>query len=102
MTFYQQSERKDWESDLVENRMALPLLLSPSQLSQLSGKRGTMIIDTRSFKDYRSRHIRGAVNLSLAEYHWADTSPEGIKGITHHMDEEICTLLTWVRSWAWF
>ncbi len=62
------------------------LLLSPSQLSRLSGKRGTMIIDTRSFRDYRKGHIRGAVNLPLAEYHWADTSQGGIKGFTNHME----------------
>jgi len=65
--------------------MSVPLLLSPKQVSRLS-KPGVLIIDARSFKDYHRGHIPGAVNLPLAEYHWADTSPKGIKAFTNHME----------------
>ncbi len=65
--------------------MPAPLLLSPKQVSRLS-RQGVLIIDTRSFKDYHKGHIPGAINLPLAEYHWADTSPDGIKAFTNHME----------------
>jgi len=64
--------------------MSVPLLLSPKQVRL--NKPGVMIIDARSFKDYHRGHIPGAVNFPLAEYHWADTSPEGIKAFTNHME----------------
>ena len=65
--------------------MSVPLLLSPRSLSRLAGKRSVLIIDARSFKDYHKGHIQGAVNLPLSEYHWADTSPDGVRAFTNHM-----------------
>ncbi len=65
------------------SQSALPLLLSPQQVHGLKNKPGTLIIDTRSFPEYRKQHIPGAVNLPLMYYHWTDTSPEGIKAFNH-------------------
>jgi thiosulfate/3-mercaptopyruvate sulfurtransferase len=37
-----------------------------------------LIIDARSFSDYINGHIPGAINLDLMNFHWFDTSTEGI------------------------
>ena len=39
----------------------------------------TIIVDTRSFSEYKSGHIPGAVNIDLFQLHWFDTSKRGIK-----------------------
>jgi thiosulfate/3-mercaptopyruvate sulfurtransferase len=38
-----------------------------------------IIIDTRSFSEYKNGHIPGALNVDLFQYHWFDTSRKGIK-----------------------
>lgn len=38
-----------------------------------------LIIDTRPFSEYASSHIPGAVNIDLMQFHWIDTSRQGIK-----------------------
>ena len=38
-----------------------------------------IIIDTRSFSEYKNGHIPGALNVDLFQYHWFDTSKKGIK-----------------------
>ena len=39
----------------------------------------TIIIDTRSFSEYKTGHIPGAINVDLFQLHWFDTSKRGIK-----------------------
>lgn len=39
----------------------------------------TIIIDTRSFSEYKNGHIPGALNIDLFQLHWFDTSKRGIK-----------------------
>lgn len=38
-----------------------------------------IIIDTRSFSEYKDGHIPGALNVDLFQYHWFDTSKKGVK-----------------------
>lgn len=38
-----------------------------------------IIIDTRSFAEYKRGHIPGAINVDLFQLHWFDTSKRGIK-----------------------
>ncbi len=43
------------------------------------------IVDTRSFNEYIKGHIPGAINIDLMQYHWNDTSKQGIKGFNRQM-----------------
>lgn len=38
-----------------------------------------LIVDARSFGEYKNGHIPGAVNIDLFQLHWFDTSKRGIK-----------------------
>jgi thiosulfate/3-mercaptopyruvate sulfurtransferase len=42
------------------------------------GDRNLLIVDTRPFLEYAHSHIRGAVNVDLMQFHWIDTSKQGI------------------------
>jgi thiosulfate/3-mercaptopyruvate sulfurtransferase len=59
----------------------LNLLLSPRDLYRIiqKPKKHTIVIDTRSFQEYKNGHIPGAVNIDLFQLHWFDTSKRGIK-----------------------
>src|SRR5918912_146364 len=37
-----------------------------------------LLVDTRPFSDYADSHIPGAVNIDLMQFHWIDTSMQGI------------------------
>ena len=55
------------------------MIISSTKLASIIDDPHTLIIDTRSFKEYSEGHIRGAVNLDLFAFHWIDTSKEGIE-----------------------
>ncbi len=59
----------------------LNLLLSPKDLYRIiqKPKKHTIVVDTRSFQEYKKGHIPGAVNIDLFQLHWFDTSKRGIK-----------------------
>lgn len=59
----------------------LNLLLSPKDLNHRTQnpKKHTIVVDTRSFLEYKKGHIPGAVNIDLFQLHWFDTSKRGIK-----------------------
>ena len=42
-------------------------------------KNRNIIIDARSFSEYKNGHIPGAINVDLFQLHWFDTSKKGIK-----------------------
>lgn len=42
-------------------------------------KDDTIIIDSRSFLEYKNGHVPGAVNIDLFQLHWFDTTKRGIK-----------------------
>jgi thiosulfate/3-mercaptopyruvate sulfurtransferase len=42
-------------------------------------ERRVIVVDTRSFSEFKSGHIPGAVNVDLFQLHWFDTTKRGIK-----------------------
>jgi thiosulfate/3-mercaptopyruvate sulfurtransferase len=58
----------------------LDLLISPQELDKLIKKQdNTIVIDARSFSEYKNGHVPGAVNIDLFQLHWFDTTKRGIK-----------------------
>jgi len=58
----------------------MDLLISTQDLYKLIRKQdNTIIIDTRSFSEYKNGHVPGAVNIDLFQLHWFDTTKRGIK-----------------------
>ncbi len=56
----------------------MDLLISASKLYKMLGIKGVLIVDTRSFSSYSKSHIPGAVNIDLMQFHWIDTTRQGI------------------------
>ena len=54
------------------------MIISTSELNAILEDPKTLVIDTRSFKEYSEGHIPGSVNLDLFAFHWIDTTPQGI------------------------
>ena len=48
------------------------------QLINAQNTKNLLIIDTRPFSDYSKGHIQGAINVDLMNFHWHDTSKDGI------------------------
>ena len=60
--------------------MDLSLLISTKCLhNSIQKKDDTIIVDTRSFLEYKNGHVPGAVNIDLFQLHWFDTTKRGIK-----------------------
>jgi thiosulfate/3-mercaptopyruvate sulfurtransferase len=60
--------------------MLLSLLISAKDLNNaIQKKNDIIIVDTRSFLEYKNGHVPGAVNIDLFQLHWFDTSKRGIK-----------------------
>jgi thiosulfate/3-mercaptopyruvate sulfurtransferase len=58
----------------------LSLLISRNDLNNLIQKKDdTIIVDSRSFLEYKNGHVPGAVNIDLFQLHWFDTTKRGIK-----------------------
>ncbi|HEX7178828.1 MAG TPA: sulfurtransferase [Nitrososphaeraceae archaeon] len=58
----------------------MDLLISTQDLYNLIKKQyNTIVIDTRSFSEYKNGHVPGAVNIDLFQLHWFDTTKRGIK-----------------------
>ena len=55
------------------------MIISTSELNTILEDPKTLVIDTRSFREYSEGHIPGAVNLDLFAFHWIDTSKDGIE-----------------------
>jgi thiosulfate/3-mercaptopyruvate sulfurtransferase len=55
-------------------------MISTKKLHNVFQKKEDIImIDTRSFSQYKKGHLPGAVNIDLFQLHWFDTSKRGIK-----------------------
>lgn len=54
------------------------LVISAEQLRTMLGNRKLLLVDTRPFANYSESHIPGSVNLDLMQFHWIDTSRDGI------------------------
>ena len=59
----------------------LKLVISADELNSLIEKKdkNLLIVDARPFSDYANGHVPGAVNIDLMQFHWIDTSKEGIR-----------------------
>jgi thiosulfate/3-mercaptopyruvate sulfurtransferase len=65
---------------LVSMHVLLQLLISSQDLYKLIKKQDSaIVVDTRSFSEYKNGHIPGAVNIDLFQLHWFDTTKRGIK-----------------------
>ena len=53
-------------------------MVSTSHLHSMLRNKNLLIVDARPFSDYADSHIPGAVNLDLIQFHWIDTSKQGI------------------------
>src|SRR5215210_4236618 len=64
--------------DTVVNGVSLYHLINTQNLNLL-------VVDTRSFSDYNRGHIPHAINIDLMNFHWFDTSEEGIVQFNRQM-----------------
>lgn len=68
------------------------MFIDANDLKKILANPNLVLVDTRSYKEYLTEHILGAVNLDLFYYHWSDTSKEGMKAF----DMEMQKLLSYV------
>jgi thiosulfate/3-mercaptopyruvate sulfurtransferase len=54
------------------------LAMPVEQLRSILGSQNVLIVDARPFSSYAESHIPGAVNIDLMQFHWIDTSKQGI------------------------
>jgi thiosulfate/3-mercaptopyruvate sulfurtransferase len=58
----------------------LDLLISTLYLYKLiNNKDNIIVIDARTFSEYKRGHVPGAINIDLFQLHWFDTTKRGIK-----------------------
>lgn len=59
----------------------LKLVVSANELYSLIEKneRNLLVVDARPYAEYTQGHVPGAVNIDLMQFHWIDTSKEGIR-----------------------
>ncbi|WP_075055975.1 sulfurtransferase [Nitrososphaera viennensis] len=60
------------------------LVISPEELdariaARKKDSKSLLVVDARPFSDYAEGHVPGAVNIDLMQFHWIDTSREGIR-----------------------
>jgi thiosulfate/3-mercaptopyruvate sulfurtransferase len=66
---------------LIVQESILKLIISTKDLYKRirKSRNQPIIIDTRSYSEYKNGHIPGALNIDLFQLHWFDTSKRGIK-----------------------
>ncbi len=58
----------------------MSIVVSVEDLHSMVGRQADLlVVDARPFSDYSEGHIPGAVNIDLMQFHWIDTSAEGIR-----------------------
>jgi thiosulfate/3-mercaptopyruvate sulfurtransferase len=70
--------------------MHFTISTSKLQLLYLEKNNNLIVVDTRPYSDYVIGHLPGAVNIDLAQFHWIDTSREGI----HQFNKQMKLLLS--------
>ncbi|MDF2737633.1 MAG: rhodanese-related sulfurtransferase, partial [Nitrososphaeraceae archaeon] len=65
----------------------MKLVISTDKLFKLikNKQKNLRIVDTRAFHEYSNGHIPSAVNIDLMQYHWNDTSKDGLKSFNGQM-----------------
>jgi thiosulfate/3-mercaptopyruvate sulfurtransferase len=63
------------------------LVISTSELQSLylENSDNLIVVDARPYPDYVAGHLPTAVNIDLAQFHWIDTSREGISQFNKQM-----------------
>lgn len=61
------------------------LVIDAKRLLPMLGKENLLLVDTRPNGEYSKSHIPGAVNVDLMQFHWIDTSKEGIRQFNRQM-----------------
>ncbi|MGI0016571.1 MAG: rhodanese-like domain-containing protein, partial [Nitrososphaera sp.] len=56
----------------------MTLVISADMLRSMLGRKNLLLVDTRPYSSYAESHIPGAVNIDLMQFHWIDTSRQGI------------------------
>jgi thiosulfate/3-mercaptopyruvate sulfurtransferase len=54
------------------------LVISVPELYKMSDDKSLLVVDARPFSSYAESHIPGSVNIDLMQFHWIDTSKQGI------------------------
>jgi len=62
------------------------MIISTTDLNLIIKDSNSLIIDTRSFKEYSEGHIPNSIHLDLFAFHWIDTTKEGIKNFTRQAE----------------
>jgi thiosulfate/3-mercaptopyruvate sulfurtransferase len=72
----------------------LKLVISTDKLFKLikNKQKNLRIVDTRGFHEYSNGHIPGAVNIEIMQYHWNDTSKDGLKTFNRQMRKLLSTI----------
>ncbi len=62
-------------------KLSVLLVISPQDLAARIARKdkSLLIVDARPFGDYAQGHVPGAVNIDLMQFHWIDTSKDGIR-----------------------
>jgi thiosulfate/3-mercaptopyruvate sulfurtransferase len=58
--------------------MHVNIIVRTKELARNVNDPNLLIVDTRTFKEYSQGHIPGAINIDLFQFHWLDTSRQGI------------------------
>ncbi|MDE1861325.1 MAG: sulfurtransferase [Thaumarchaeota archaeon] len=61
------------------------MLKSPEELARMLDLGNCIIVDCRPYKEYEGGHVPGAVNVDFFQYHWIDTTKEGLKAFEKQM-----------------
>src|SRR5262245_57920355 len=56
----------------------MKLTITAAEVQQKLGSKNLLLVDARPFSSYSESHIPGAVNLDLMQFHWIDTTKQGI------------------------
>ena len=70
------------------------MLISCNNLQKILSDSNLVLVDCRSFKEYSTGHIPGAVNLDLFAFHWFDTTQKGIESF----NEQTRQLLSFIGA----
>ena len=63
------------------------MFITIENLAKILEDQNLILVDARSYKEYSTGHIPGAVNLDLFYYHWSDTSKEGMNAFNMEMQK---------------
>lgn len=72
----------------------MKLVITTDKLFKLIKKKhkNFRIVDTRTFHEYSNGHIPYAMNIDLMQYHWNDTSRDGLKTFNVQMRKLLSTI----------